>query len=265
MHRKHQRERDLRGLGPASATALVVGSIVGTGVFTMPAVVAKAGSVGIVVVAVVSIGALMLAALFGQLTMRIPNCDGGPYAYARSEFGDFAGFLVGWSYWISAWAGNAAIVASWVFYVEALFGLTSPSGLVRSGIAMLGLWIPAIVNLVGVRQVAWFQNITVVLKFLPLVFVAVVGWFFVDPSRFRMWNASGGSMYSAIGLAAGVALFSFIGVEAAAVTAKRIRNPQRSVGPVSLLGVAVCALLYVVVTAAVMGLVPHDTLITTGS
>ena len=98
------------------------------------------------------------------------------------------------------------------------------------GIALFGLWVPAAVNLAGVRNMAWFQNITVVLKFLPLLFVGVVGWFFVSKANFGPFNASGGSLYSAIGIAAGVALFSFIGVEVAAITAKRVRNPRRNVG-----------------------------------
>ncbi len=258
-------EEKAHALGLTSATGLVIGSIVGTGVFTMPAVMAGAGTMSLVVLGVIAVGALLLGVLFGQLTKRIPNSDGGVYAYSRHEFGDFAGYLVGWCYWIQAWAGNAAIVASWVFYVDALFGLKHVSGMENWGIAMLGLWIPAVVNLVGVRQMAWFQNITVVLKFLPLLFVGVVGWFFVRSVNFGGFNMSGGSLYSGIGIAAGVALFSFIGVEAAAITAKRVRNPRRNVGRASVLGTAVSALLYVLVTAAVFGLVPHHTLINTGS
>ncbi|WP_020421652.1 amino acid permease [Amycolatopsis sp. ATCC 39116] len=258
-------ELKARSLGLTSATGLVVGSIIGTGVFTMPAVLAGAGTSSLLVLAVVAAGATVLAVLFGQLTRRVPNADGGLYAYARHEFGDFAGYLTGWCYWISAWAGNAAIVSSWVLYVESLFGITDPSWWVSWGIAMLGLWIPAAVNLAGVRQMAWFENLTVVLKFVPLLFVAVAGWFFVSKANFGPFNASGGSLYSAIGLAAGVALFAFIGVEVAAVTAKRVREPGRNVGRASVLGTAASALLYIVVSAAVMGLVPHDALVATGT
>ena len=253
------------GLGLTSATGLVIGSVVGTGVFTMPAVLAGAGTMSIIVLIVVAAGVMLLALLFGQLTKRIPNSDGGLYAYARHEFGDFAGYLVGWSYWISAWAGNAAIVASWVFYVDALLGLDNPSGLVNWAIALVGLWVPAIVNLVGVKQMAWFHNITVALKFLPLLFLGVFGWLFVTDANFGPFNATGGSLYSGIGMAAGVALFSFIGVEAAAITAKRVRDPQVNVGRASLIGTAASAALYVLVTAVVMGLVGHDTLVNTGS
>jgi basic amino acid/polyamine antiporter, APA family len=253
-------QQKARALGLTSATGLVVGSIVGTGVFAMPAVLAGAGTSSIVVLGVIAVGAMLLAALFGQLTRRIPNTDGGLYAYARYEFGDFAGYLTGWCYWIQAWAGNAAIVAAWVFYVDALFGI-SPSGIANWGIALTGLWIPAIINLAGVRQMAWFQNLTVVLKFLPLLFVGVVGWFFVSKGNFGAFNASGGSLYSAIGIAAGVALFSFIGIEVAAITAKRVKNPRVNVGRASLLGTAASAILYLVVAAAIMGLVPHHELI----
>ena len=252
-------------MGLTSATGLVVGSIVGTGVFTMPAVLAGAGTMGIIVLGVIAGGAMLLAVLFGQLSKRVPNSDGGLYAYSRHEFGDFAGYLVGWCYWIQAWAGNAAIVSSWVFYVDALFKLSNPSGMENWGIALVGLWVPAIVNLAGVRQEAWFQNVTVVLKFLPLLFVGVVGWFFVHSANFGPFNASGGSLYSGIGIAAGVALFSFIGVEAAAVTAKRVKNPRLNVGRASILGTAASAILYVLVTAVVMGLVAHHTLTTTGA
>jgi len=261
-----QRNRDkAHALGLTSATGLVIGSIVGTGVFTMPAVLAGAGTMGILVLGVIAVGAMLLAVLFGQLTKRVPNSDGGLYAYSRHEFGDFAGYLVGWCYWVQSWAGNAAIVSSWVFYVDALFGWNHNTGMEQWLIALFGLWVPAIVNLAGVRQMAWFQNVTVVLKFLPLLFVGVVGWFFVSSAHFGPFNASGGSLYAGIGIAAGVALFSFIGVEAAAITAKRVRDPRRNVMRASLIGTAASALLYVLVTAAVMGLVSQGTLVNTGS
>jgi len=100
-----------------------------------------------------------------------------------------------------------------------------------------------------------------VLKFLPLLLVGVAGWFFVRSANFGPFNASGGSLYAAIGIAAGVALFSFIGVEVAAITAKRVRNPRRNVGRASVLGTGACAILYLLVSAAVMGLVPHRALV----
>jgi APA family basic amino acid/polyamine antiporter len=183
-------KKEAGGLSLVSATALVIGSIIGTGVFTMPAVMAAGGTSSLAVLAVVGVGAMLLAVLFGQLARRVPDAAGGLYAYARHEYGDFAGYVTAWSYWISSWAGNAAIVASWVFYVNVLFGWGHPSGWADWGIALVGLWVPAAVNLAGLRQVAWLQNVTVVLKFLPLAFIGVVGWFFIKAGTA---NAPGGS------------------------------------------------------------------------
>lgn len=258
-------DRRAHALGLPSATALVIGSIIGTGVFTMPAVMAGAGTSSLITLGIISVGALLLGVLFGQLTKRVPNTEGGMYAYARHEFGDFAGYLTAWCYWITAWAGNAAIVSSWVLYVESLFGIDNPSSWTNFGIALTGLWVPAAINLFGVRQMAWFQNFTVVLKFVPLLAVATVGWIFVSTANFGPFNASGGSLYDAINLAAGVALFSYIGVECASIVAGRVANPRRNVGRASVLGTAAAALLYVAVTAAVMGLVPHDQLVDNGA
>jgi basic amino acid/polyamine antiporter, APA family len=102
-------------------------------------------------------------------------------------------------------------------------------------------------------------------KYLPLLFIGVVGWFFVTKANFGAFNASGGSLYSAIGIAAGVALFSFIGVETAAITAKRVRDPRRNVGRASLLGTGASAIVYLAVSAAVMGLVSHHALVNNGA
>jgi len=252
-------------LGVTSATALVIGSIIGTGVFTMPAVMAGAGTSSILTLLTISVGAVLLAIMFGQLTRRVPTTEGGLYAYARHEFGDFAGYLTAWCYWITAWAGNAAIVASWVLYVESLFGWSGQNGWANFGIALTGLWIPAIINLTGVRRMALFQNITVVLKFVPLLIVGVAGWFFVTSANFGPFNATGGSLYSGISIAAGVALFSFIGVETAAIAAGRVRDPRRNVGRASVIGTALAAVLYIAVTAAVMGLEPSDKLVNDGA
>ena len=95
--------------------------------------------------------------------------------------------------------------------------------------------------------------------------MGTLGWFFVTSANFGPFNASGGSLYDAVNLAAGVALFSFIGVECASIAAGRVENPRRNVGRASTIGTAASGLLYVVVTAAVMGLVPQGELAEDGA
>src|SRR5690242_12287356 len=132
--------------GLPAAMALIVGSIIGVGIFNLPTSLAAYGPITLVSMALVTVGALALALLFAALSRRLP-ADGGPYAYARAAYGNRIGFVNAWSYWITAWAGNAAIVTGWVLYVEYLLtkaGESNPLGkwaLIL--IAMVGLWVPA--------------------------------------------------------------------------------------------------------------------------
>ena len=206
-------------MGLTQSTALIVGSIVGVGIFSLPYSLAGYGSISLVAMLIATAGAIAFALLFSALSRRIP-AEGGPYAYARSAFGNRIGFANAWSYWITAWAGNAAIAVGWVYYVETFVnkgGSTAGSIL----IAIAGLWIPAAVNLTGLRNVGAFQVVTTVLKFVPLLFLAIVGPFFIVAGNFTPWNTSGDTNMAAIGGAMAICLFSYLGVETAAVAAQR--------------------------------------------
>ncbi|WP_081790383.1 amino acid permease [Nocardioides sp. URHA0032] len=245
--------------GLPSASALVVGSVIGTGVFALPGALAAYGPISLVAFVLVTVGAVALALTFRSLNARLPG-SGGPYVYARDAFGEFAGFLNAWSYWITAWAGNAAIVVAWVGYVE-VFWNTGHSKAGSIAIALVGLWLPAAVNLAGLRSIAAFQVVTTVLKFVPLLLVAVIGLFFMSRANFGEFNASGGSGWSAISSAGAIALFSYLGIETASVAAGRVRNPARNVGRATVLGTLACAVVYLIGTLAVFGTVPHAQLI----
>ena len=266
-HRSRQRNKEkAHALGLTSATGLVIGSIVGTGVFTMPAVLAGAGTMGIVVLGVIAVGAMLLAMLFGQLTRRVPEQRRWALRVLPARVRRFRrlprrvvlldpvlGRQCGHRLLVGLLRGRPVRLGPRIHRYGELGhrhggpvgarhhqpGGDPPDGLVPE--RHRGPQVPS-----------------------PL-FVGVVGWFFVQSAHFGPFNASGGSLYSGIGIAAGVALFSFIGVEAAAITAKRVKNPRINVGRASLLGTALSAVLYVLVTAAVMGLVAHHALVNNGS
>src|SRR5438093_4420668 len=128
-----------RTLGLPQATALILGSIVGVGIFNLPYSLAGIGPISIVAMVLTTVGALALAVMFASLSRRLP-ADGGPYAYARAAFGNLAGFSNAWLYWITAWSGNAAIVVGWVLYVEE-FVNKGQNKFVSILIALVGLWI----------------------------------------------------------------------------------------------------------------------------
>jgi APA family basic amino acid/polyamine antiporter len=245
-------------LGLLGATALVVGSIVGVGIFNLPTSLAGYGPITLVSMGLTTIGALALALLFASLSRRMP-ADGGPYAYARTAFGNGVGFANAWSYWITAWAGNAAIAVGWVLYVEVFIN----KGGAKLGSILLvlaGLWIPAAINLSGVKNMGGFQIGTTVLKFAALAFMSILGLFYIDTANFTPWNVSGGSAVSAIGGGMAIALFSYLGVETASVAAARVRDPDRNVPRATLLGTLATAVVYMLSLTAVFGIVPTSKL-----
>lgn len=245
-------------LGLPQSTALVMGSIIGVGIFSLPYAIASYGPISLVAMGLATIGAVALAFMFAVLSRRVP-AEGGPYGYARAAFGNGFGFSQAWLYWITAWAGNAAIAVGWVFYVEKFVnkgGSTTGSII----IALVGLWIPAAVNLTGVRNMGVLQLWTTVLKFVPLALMATVGLFFIKAGNFTPWNTSGDTNLSAIGGAMAICLFSYLGVETAAVAAGKVRNPERNVPKSTIYGTLASAAVYLLSLIAVFGILPAATL-----
>ncbi|WP_285559549.1 amino acid permease [Actinoplanes regularis] len=247
-----------RSLGLPQATALILGTIIGVGIFNLPYSLSGIGPISIVAMVLTTIGALALALLFAVLSRRVP-ADGGPYAYARSAFGNPVGFVNAWSYWITAWAGNAAIVTGWVFYVEHFVNKDGVTGW-SIVIALIGLWIPALINLSGVKNMGAVQLWTSVIKFIPLVIMSTVGLFFISTANYKPANISGDSDWQAIGAAMAICLFSYLGVECAAVAAAKVRDPARNVPRATVLGTLGAAVVYLLSMIAVFGIVPMATL-----
>src|SRR5499433_262462 len=181
--------------GLPAAMALIVGSVIGVGIFNLPTSLAFYGPITLISMALTTVGALLLALLFASLSRRLP-ADGGPYAYSRAAFGNRLGFANAWSYWITAWGGNAAIAVGWVLYVEHFIN-KDHNKLFSVLLVLIGLWIPAIINLSGVKNMGSVQMVTTVLKFAALLFVSIVGLFYINTANFTPWNVSGESTVGA--------------------------------------------------------------------
>ena len=165
-------------MGLTVAMALVMGSIIGVGIFNLPSSLAFDGPITLVSMGLTTVGAVALALLFAALSRRLP-ADGGPYAYSRVAFGNPLGFANAWSYWITAWAGNAAIAVGWVLYVE-VFINTGHDMLWSVVLVLFGLWVPAAINLSGLKNMGSVQVITTILKFIALAFMSTVGLFYIS-------------------------------------------------------------------------------------
>jgi APA family basic amino acid/polyamine antiporter len=244
--------------GPIQAIALIMGSIIGVGIFNLPTSLASYGPITLVSMGLTTIGALALALLFAALSRRLP-ADGGPYAYARVAFGNRVGFLNAWSYWITAWAGNAAIAVGWVLYVEQFVN----KGHNRAGsilLVLVGLWLPAAINLSGVKNMGSVQVVTTVLKFAALVFMSTVGLFYIESANYSPWNVSGESAIAAIGGGMAIALFSYLGVETASVAAAKVRDPDRNIPRATIFGTLATAVVYMLSLTAMFGILPSSQL-----
>lgn len=248
-----------RKLGLWMATALVVGNMIGSGVFMLPASLGAYGAISLVGWAFTSAGAVFLALAFARLARMIPRA-GGPYAYTRAGLGEFAGFLVAWGYWISICAGNAAIAVGMVGYLGFFWRPLATEPVPGAVAALAAIWLLTWVNARGVREAGGVQLVTTALKLLPLVAVGTIGLAFLHGNHFTPFNPSGHSTLAAVSATATLTLWAFLGLESATVPAADVERPERTIPRATLLGTLLAAGVYVVGTVAVMGVIPPATL-----
>jgi basic amino acid/polyamine antiporter, APA family len=180
---------ETRAIGFWTAVALVMGNMIGSGVFLLPASLAPYGGISLAGWLVSGAGSILLALVFGRLASANP-ASGGPYAYTRAAFGDLASFLVAWGYWISIWCANAALAVAFVGYLDPFVPSIVRSPAAAAALAIAVLWLLSAVNITGVRTAGRIQVITTVLKILPLVFVGGAGLLVLDRTHFAIADAS---------------------------------------------------------------------------
>lgn len=236
-------------------TALVVGNMIGSGVFLLPASLASFGTITIFSWVITSIGAMLLALVFAKLSTLFPK-TGGPYVYCREGYGDFAGFQVAYNYWISMWIGNAGIAVAFTGYLSTFIPVVNENNLLAFCITAGAVWILTIVNIIGVHFAGFMQLILTILKFVPLVLVAVIGIFFVEFKNLTFFNVSGGSNFSALSGGAMMTLWAFLGVESATVPADEVKDPHKTIPRATILGTGLAAVVYILCTIAIMGVIP---------
>ncbi len=244
-----------RRLGVLATTALVVGNMVGSGVYLLPSSLAPYGGASLLGWLATSAGAMCLALIFARLAAVRP-ADGGPYAYTRMAFGDFAGFLVAWGYFVSLWSGNAAIAAAFAGYAGALVpGIgASPAGLAAASIG--AIWLLSWVNSRGIRESGAMQILTTVLKLIPLLLIGMAGLLVLKREHFEPFTPSGLSLAQAVAATATLTLWAFLGLECASIPAGEVERPERNIPRATLFGTGAAALVYIAGTTAVLGLVP---------
>jgi APA family basic amino acid/polyamine antiporter len=236
------------------ATALVTGNMIGSGIFLLPASLAHYGGISLVGWTVSAIGAVAIALVFAALSRQVRG-SGGPYAYTRAAFGDLPGFLVGWGYWISMIAGNAAIAIAFVGYLVPFAPFLGRTPVAATAAALAAIWLLALVNVAGVRGAGRVQLATTLLKLIPLIAVGLLGVVFLEPGHFEPWNLSGESGLSAVTATAALTFWAFMGMECANIPADEVEDPERTVPRAAIGGTLLAAAVYIPSTIGVMGVI----------
>ncbi len=251
-----------RKLRLGALTAMVIGSMVGSGVFSLPQnMAAGAGPLAILIGwGITGIGILALALVYQSLSRRKPELNAGPYAYAKAGFGPFVGFNSAWGYWISAWIGNVSylvVMFSALSYFLPAFGEGNTWQAIAG--ASIVLWLVHALVLSGVQQAAFVNLIATVAKIAPIILfigIAVVAFridlFALDFSGTQ--NTSLGSIMAQVKSTMLVTLWVFIGIEGASVYSSRAERRQ-DIGAATMLGFAACLAMYALVSLLSLGII----------
>jgi APA family basic amino acid/polyamine antiporter len=249
----------VRPFGFWTATALVVGGMVGSGIFVLPSQLAPYGWTGVAAWGAGITGAGVLAWILSRLAIAMPE-EPGAIAITGRVLGPLPGVLVGWSYWVGIWSANAIIALTAIRYLAMFLPILAPPLPQALGAVAL-VWALTLLNLGGARAAGRFQVVTTILKLLPLAAVIVIVtalWLgFATPAVAPGPHA--GFTGSGVTPALALAFYALVGFESASVAAERVRKPEINVVRATLAGCVVTGLLYIVVCSGVVFWLPEAT------
>ena len=245
-------------IGLVPATLMVAGNMMGSGVFMLPANLAAIGSIAIFGWLITIVGAVALGLVFSKLT-QIYTAAGGPYAYSRKAFGDYMGYQTNLVYWLANVVGNVGLAVAGLGYLTTFFpSLKDPLIMAQIGV----IWFFPYANILGPNIVGRIQGMTTTVALLPIVGMAVFGWFWFSRDTYMAgWNVTGESNLTALGMTLNFTLWAFIGVESASVSTAVVKDPARNVPIATVVGVLLAAVCYILSSSAIMGIIPNKELI----
>jgi arginine:ornithine antiporter/lysine permease len=248
-------------------TALVVGSIIGSGIFGLPQNMAAGAGAGAIIIGwcITGFGMLMLARTYQMLSLKNPELNNGVYAYAKALSGDFVGFNSAWGYWVSAWIGNVGYLVAAFSALSYFFPIFGDGNTLYAVIgASIVLWIVHLLVLRGIQGAAVLNAIVTIAKVLPLLlfilFVALA--FQVDIFKLNFWGDSKlGSILDQVKSTMLVTVWVFIGIEGASVYSARAKQ-RADVGKATVAGFLICLVLLMAVSLLSLGIYSQPELAT---
>ena len=248
-------------IGLLTATSLVVGNIIGAGIFVLPASLGKFGSISIIGWLFTASGALILAKIFSNFSKILKGKSGGPYLYSKIVFGDFIGFLVAWGYWISCWVNNAAIAVAIVSALSFFFPALITNSFYATLTGLSFIWFFTYTSSRGFRSSGNIQIMTTIAKLIPLILIIVFGFFIFDLEIFPEFNLTNQTDFEILPVVAVMTLYAFLGLECASIPAENIKNPEKTIPRATMTGTLISTLIYILSTFVLFGILPIETLI----
>lgn len=250
-----------RELGLAAATSIVVGNMMGSGIFTSPQSLAQVANPKITILAwvITGIGSLLLALSFANLGTKYPS-TGGPIVYTHKAFGEFMAFLVSWTFWIGSWIGNAAIITAVMRYLTTFIPALGTNGMLAFAVSSALLWLFTYINYRGVKNAGYVSIVTTVIKIgviLVFMFIALTGF---DAGNLQTAATVETNNWGALPAAIAITLWSFVGLESAAVSGGEIKNPEKNIRRSTVLGTLIAVLIYIFLSILAMGSMPQSML-----
>ncbi len=238
-------------------TVLVAVNMMGSGIIMLPANMAQVGAISLLSWAVTAVGSMTIAYGFAQAGL-LSQRAGGMAAYAEEAYGKGGYFLTFFLYFLSLAIGNVAIAISAVGYLAAFFPwLSSGSGATCIGVILL-IWITTLANFGGPRITGRIGAITVWGVIVPVAGLSIIGWIWFKSSTFAAaWNPHGLSLLKGMDSSIALTLWAFLGMESAAQNSDAVENPKRDVPMACLLGTLGAAVIYIVSTTVIQGIVPN--------
>lgn len=246
------------------ATSLVIGNMIGSGIFLLPTALAAYGGISIIGWIVSAISGIFLGIVFSKMSKMLPGRDGGPYAFSQAGLGDFAGFLVAWGYWLSVVCTNAAIAVAMVGYLKVFVPILNHN-IYAFGAGLIAVWLLTWINTRGIREAGNVQLITTILKIAPLILVAIFGLFYIQPAHFTPFNLSETSNLGAIAATTTLTLFAFLGMESASIPASHVKHPEKNIAKATGYGLLITILIYILGSTVVLGIIEPSQLQTSSA
>ena len=235
--------------------SIAVGCAIGSGVFMMPTLLAPYGLLGLVGWITAGAGTLLVALSLSRLVRRIPK-SGGPYAYVQAGLGDFAGFLIAWTYWVACIAAVSGIAIAFVGYLGVLIPAVTASSIASLLVALVLVWTVIAINVKSISDSGTFQVITTVLKIVPLLLIVGLGVVNMDTANLPPLNPTEMHPIALLAAVTTIVMWSFIGIETATVPADNIANPETTVPRILIAALFTVLTIYLLVSIAIALLVP---------